>query len=194
MSKHISIIDKLTVFSFDKPTSTLQFFNTNPPEFKGIDKLKEVFKKTKPLNKNSKILFFLSENNNNNSFINIKDIYNLANINTPTPTPILKTLSKILVTDSQIKVPDSILSSHSSLIINSTPTSSLPPITIFIVDSNTTTQATTVSFIYSIQKDELYPTPSLTLLVSTPPLSLILIKENSDIPVKVISVSLQKNQ
>jgi hypothetical protein len=50
MSKHKTTIEKTAAFAFDKPSST------NPPEFKSIEKPKEVFKKTKPLNKNSKIL------------------------------------------------------------------------------------------------------------------------------------------
>jgi hypothetical protein len=193
MSKYILTLEKPSAFFFEKPT--FQSLNTNPLEFKRINKSKEVLKKTKPLNKNSKILTFLSDNNsnnnNNNSFINAQDIYNLDNINTLTPT--LKVSLEVLVIDSQIKVPNSTLSSHFSLIINSTPTLSSPLITSFIIDSNASTQAMTVSSIYSRQKDELYSTLSLIPLILTLPLLLILIEENSDTLVKVISISLQKN-
>jgi hypothetical protein len=52
MSKHKTTIEKTSIFTFDKPSST------NPPEYKGIEKPKDVIKKTKSLNKNSKILEF----------------------------------------------------------------------------------------------------------------------------------------
>jgi hypothetical protein len=76
MSKH--------KFAFEKPT-TLN--SINPLEFKRIEKPKEIIKKTKLLNKNSKILEFLFDNNNNNNNNNntnnnnnMQDIFNLTNI------------------------------------------------------------------------------------------------------------------
>jgi hypothetical protein len=168
---------KFNKFPFEKPTFSLQ----NPPhiepsEYSGIEKPKEVLKKTKLLNKNLEILVFLSENNNNNnnnSFINVQDIHNLANINTLTPTP-----PKILALDLQItNVTNSVPSSTPSLIHN------------LVIDSNAFTQATnlliqsSISTVYSIQKD-LFPTL---------PLSLILTEENNNnIPTNIITNSLQK--
>jgi hypothetical protein len=118
MSKHKTPIDKNQAFKFNKPTST------NPLEYYRIKKPKEVIKKTKPLNKNTKIYEYLFEqkieniktttNNNNNN--NSQDIFNPKNMKYCTliiPPP------QILVTDSQIIVPNSVSSSHSSLNIAS---------------------------------------------------------------------------
>jgi hypothetical protein len=127
--------DNTSVFTFEKP------FTTNPPEYKGIEKPKEVIKKNKPLNKSIEILEFLFDqkldnNNNNKSKPNIsnnEDIYNPKNMKYTTP-PI--TLSQILVSDSQVIVPNSTSSSHSSPYVT---LSSSPTIHSSIVDSNTTT-------------------------------------------------------
>jgi hypothetical protein len=140
MIKHIFAF-KMPIISPTKPLSI------NLPKFKRIEKPKEVIKKTKPLNKNYEILAFLSKNNNNkynNSFVNAQDIYNLDNINTPTLTP-LNPLLEILIADSQTIVLDSVPFSHFSSLINN-PSS----IHSSIVDSNTFTQASNISDIYTI--------------------------------------------
>jgi hypothetical protein len=114
MSKHKTNIDKNTAFAFNKPSSI------NPPEFNDIKKLKKVIKKTKLLNKNTKILeFFFDQkidnskpNNNNNN--NSQDIFDLKNIEYSSPT---KTLPNIITLDSQTVVSSSTLSSHLSSVI-----------------------------------------------------------------------------
>jgi hypothetical protein len=105
LSKHKTNTNNTSAFAFDKP------FSTNPPEYIGIDKPKDVIKKNKPLNKNTEILKFffdqkLDNNNNNNNnnpklntSNNTKDIFNPKNMEYTTPP---KTLSQILVSDSQV--------------------------------------------------------------------------------------------
>jgi hypothetical protein len=99
-------------FEFNKPSST------NPPEYNGIDKPKEVIKKNKPLNKNTEILEFLfnqKDNNNNNTKLktsnNIEDIFDPKNMEYTTS---LIPLLQILVLDSQVIIPSSTPSSNSS--------------------------------------------------------------------------------
>jgi hypothetical protein len=113
MSKHKITTDNPVAFTFNKPLST------NPLEFKGIEKPKEVFKKTKSLNKNSEIFEYFfnqkinnsipnnSKNNNNNS----QDIFDPKNMKYSTP---IKTLPQILTSDSQTFVSSLTSSSHSS--------------------------------------------------------------------------------
>jgi hypothetical protein len=104
----------------------------------------------------------------------MQNIHILATINTPTPT-----LPKILASDSQ-----------TTNVTNSASSSTPSPIHSFVIDSNTSTQATNPSiqssafFIYSIQEK----------LYSTPPLSLILTEENNNNTfTNIIINSLQKN-
>jgi hypothetical protein len=111
LSKHKTTIKNTSTFTFEKP------FSTNPPEYKGIEKPKEVIKKTKPLNKNIDILeFFFDQKLDNNkpkttNSNNAKDIFNPKNMEYATLTVLL---SQILVSDSQTVIPSSALSSHSS--------------------------------------------------------------------------------
>jgi hypothetical protein len=179
MSKHKTTTEKPSVFTFEKLSST------NPPKFKRIEKLKDVIKKTKPLNKNSKILEFFfdqqidnynnnkksSNNNNNNS---MQDIFNPKNMEYSTST---KPSPQILISDSQTIVSDSAFSSHPSLYILS---SSSPAIESSIVDSSASTQASNISKTF-----ELIPTPSL---------SPILTEKTNNTLSNVISVTHQKNQ
>jgi hypothetical protein len=181
MAKHKTTIEKNPAFAFKKP------FSTNLPEFKSIEKPKEVLKKTKSLNKNTKILEFLFDhkidNNNNNKSNpnnnnNSQDIFDPKNIEYSTliiPSP------QILVSDSQVIVLSSASSFHSFPYIAS-PTS----LTIHssIVDSNNSIQALNM-----LKTFELVPTPSLPL---TPPLSPILTEKT--INTNVNSTTLQKNQ
>jgi hypothetical protein len=77
MSKHKTSIEKNQVFEFDKLTTT------NPLEYHRIEKPKEVIKKTKLLNKNSKIYEYLFEQkieNNNNNNNNSQDIFDPKNM------------------------------------------------------------------------------------------------------------------
>jgi hypothetical protein len=100
MTKHKTIIEKNSTFTFEKPSSTNLF------KFKDIEKPKEVLKKTKSLNKNTEILEFLfnhkiNNNNNNkskpNNNNNSQDIFDPKNIK----YSILVILSlQILVSDS----------------------------------------------------------------------------------------------
>jgi hypothetical protein len=109
---------KNTIFAFNKPSFT------NPSEYIGIDKPKEIIKKNKPLNKNTKILEFLfnqknnNDNNNNNKpqNYNTKDIFNPKNMKYNT---LSKPISQILALDSQIIIPSLVPSSHPSLNIES---------------------------------------------------------------------------
>jgi hypothetical protein len=61
MSKHKITNKKTSVFTFKKPSFT------NLLKFKSIEKPKEIIKKTKPLNKNSKIFEFFFDQNIDNS-------------------------------------------------------------------------------------------------------------------------------
>jgi hypothetical protein len=90
-----------------------------------------------------------------------------------------KTLPQILVSDSQVKIPSSALSSHPSPYIAS---SSSPAILSSIVDSNTTTQASNISETF-----ELGSAPSLLALL---PMFPILTEEDTN----ANSTSFQKNQ
>jgi hypothetical protein len=180
LSKHKINTEDTSAFIFNKPSST------NPLEYKDIEKPKKVIKKNKPLNKNIEILeFFFNQklDNNNpkpNTSNNSKDIFDLKNMEYTIPT---KTLSQILVSDSQTVVPSSVPSSHFSPYITS---SSSPLIHSLIVDSNTTTQAFNVSETF-----KLIPTPPLP---PTPLLFLILIEKHFNSNTNVISANIQKNQ
>jgi hypothetical protein len=80
LSKHKTITENTSAFTFEKP------FSTNPPKYKSIEKPKEVIKKTKPLNKNTDILEFFFHQKLDNSkpkttnSNNTKDIFNPKNI------------------------------------------------------------------------------------------------------------------
>jgi hypothetical protein len=173
MSKHS--------FTFKKPTTPNSI---NPLEFKRIEKPKEVIKKTKLLNKNSKILEFLFDNNNNNNNNNnntnnnnnVQDIFDLVNIEYSTP-PIL--LPQIIALDSQTIVLNSVSSFYSFLIVINNPSLNSPPINSLIVDSNASTQALNILEVFK--------------LISIPPLSPISIEETNYTTTNIISVTLQKN-
>jgi hypothetical protein len=163
ISKHkvTTDIEKTLAFTFEKPSST------NPPEFKSIEKPKEVIKKTKLLNKNSKIFESLFnekiDNNkptNNNKSNNSQDIFDLKNIKYSTS---IISSPQILVSNSQVIVPSSVSSSHPFLNIVSPTSHSL------IIDSNAETQASNISEIF-----KLIPSPPLPL---TPSLFPILTEE-----------------
>jgi hypothetical protein len=143
---------------FDKPSSSKPFF-TNSLEFNSIEKPKEVFKKTKPLNKNFEILEFLfnqkidnskSNNNNNNTKHDIFDPKNMKYSISVIPS------LQILVFDFQTIILNSTLSSHPFSYV-SLPTS--PTIHSSIIDSNTSTQASNMSNTF-----ELVSTPLLPLI------------------------------
>jgi hypothetical protein len=170
LSKHKIQTQNKDAFAFNKPSPT------NPPEFIGIDKLKEMIKKNKPLNKNTKILEFLFEqkidnnNNNNKPKQNTEDIFDLKNIEYNTPP---KTIPLIITQDSQGKVPSSTPFSHPSPYVESL---SSPAIQSSVIDSKITTQAETFE------------------LLDNPPMSPILSKKLSQTSHNAISTSSQKNQ
>jgi hypothetical protein len=110
MSKHKTFTDN-KAFEFDNPKPT----SINPLEYHRIEKPKEVVKKTKPLNKNTKIYEYLFDqklennkttiNNNNNNNNNSQDIFDPKNIEYSTlkiPLKLLphhqKTMSSFLKT------------------------------------------------------------------------------------------------
>jgi hypothetical protein len=88
-----------------------------------------------------------------------------------------KPIPQILATDSQIKIPSSAPSSHSSPNIKS---SSSPAIHSSVVDSNVTTQASNISKTFE--------------LIQSPPMSPILSEDQSTPTPIAISTTNQKNQ
>jgi hypothetical protein len=152
LSKHKVQTEK--AFAFNKPSPT------NPLEFIGIDKPKEVIKKNKLLNKNTEILEFLFEqkiesNNNNKPITNTEDIFDLKNIEYNTPP---KTIPPIITQDSQGKVPSSTPSSHPLLYVES---SSSLAIQSSIIVSNASTQASNI-----LETFELLDNPLLLLILT----------------------------
>jgi hypothetical protein len=133
-----------------------------------------------------KSLFFFnqkidnSKSNNNNKSNSSQDIFNPKNMEYSIP---IIPFPQILISDSQIVIPSSVLSSHSSPNIPS-PTS--PSIHSLIIDSNTTTQASNISKIF-----KLVSTPPLLL---TPLLFPILTEEINNTNTNINSTDIQKNQ
>jgi hypothetical protein len=143
LSKHKIQNQNKDAFTFNKPSLT------NPLEFIGIDKPKEVIKKNKPLNKNTEILEFFFEqkidnNNNNKPKQNTKDIFDLKNIEYNTPP---KIIPPIITQDSQGIVPSSAPFSHPSSYVESP---SSPAIQSFVIDSNVTTQIFNILEIFEL--------------------------------------------
>jgi hypothetical protein len=174
LSKHKIQNQNKDAFTFNKPSLT------NPLEFIGIDKPKEVIKKNKPLNKNTEILEFLFEqkidnnNNNNKPKQNTEDIFNLKNIEYNTPP---KIILPIITQDFQGKVLSSAPFSHPSPYVESP---SSPAIQSFVIDSNVTTQTSNISKTFEL--------PDNT------PMSPILLEKLSQTTQNAISTTSQKNQ